>query len=261
MTAAAAVSDRPRRIDIMGLELHGLSEDRVIAQALDGVGSGRGGWICPVNLDVLRQIVADPELGALVRGADLVVSDGMPLLWASRVQGTPLEHRVAGSSLIHTLTAAAAGAGASVFLLGGAPGVAEASADRLRESAPGLRIAGTHCPPMGFERSPDALRAIERALLAAQPDIVFVGLGFPKQERLILSVRHLLPAAWWVSCGISMSYVTGDVVRAPVWAQRLGLEWLHRLAQEPRRLARRYLVEGFPFLARLLSVSLRRRLG
>jgi N-acetylglucosaminyldiphosphoundecaprenol N-acetyl-beta-D-mannosaminyltransferase len=265
MTAEPGVRSRaggrPRSIDIMGLELHGLSEAEVIGHALAGVSERRGGWICPVNLDVLRKTVGDPGIQALVRRADLVVGDGMPLLWASRVQGTPLEHRVAGSSLIRTLSAAAGRDGASVFLLGGDPGVADAAAVQLRRDTPRLRIAGTHCPPLGFERSSEAMQAIERALVDAHPDIVFVGLGFPKQERLILRLRRLLPAAWWVSCGISMSYVTGDVVRPPVWVQRAGLEWVCRLAQEPRRLARRYVLEGFPFLARLLAASARRRVA
>jgi N-acetylglucosaminyldiphosphoundecaprenol N-acetyl-beta-D-mannosaminyltransferase len=147
-----------------------------------------------------------------------------------------------------------------VFLLGGDPGVAEAAADRLQERHPGLRIAGTHCPPVGFERAPERLREIDVALERARPDIVFVALGFPKQERLILRLRPLLPQAWFVSCGISLSFVSGNVSRAPAWLQRCGLEWLYRLVQEPRRLARRYLLQGIPFMARVLAGSLRRRL-
>ncbi len=253
------VDPTPQRIDIMGQSLDRVSEAEAIDTALRGAHERRGGWICPVNLDVLRQAVRDPDTGSLVRQAELAVPDGMPLLWASRVQGTPLVHRVAGSSLIHTLTAEAARRGASVFLLGGDPGVAESAARRLETANPGLVIAGTHCPPMGFERSPEAMRAIEDALAAACPDIVFVGLGFPKQERLILQVRPLLPASWWVSSGISFSFVAGDVRRAPAWVQRIGMEWVHRLVQEPRRLARRYLVDGIPFFVQVLANSARRR--
>lgn len=240
---------------MMGLGLDPMTEAETVAAALAGVRAGRGGWICPVNLDVLRKVVADAEVRALVEQADIVVSDGMPLLWASRVQGTPLHDRVAGSSLIHTLPRAASAAGASVFLLGGDDGVAEAAARRLREANPGLVIAGTHCPPWGFECDPAALRAIEHAVITAKPDVVFVALGFPKQERLIVHLRERLPRAWWVSCGISLSFVTGDVARAPEWVQRAGMEWVHRLVQEPRRLARRYLLEGIPFLVRVLAAS------
>jgi N-acetylglucosaminyldiphosphoundecaprenol N-acetyl-beta-D-mannosaminyltransferase len=255
-------AQRPRaadRVQIMGVGVDPLTESQTIRTVLDGVAAGRGGWVCPVNLDVLRKVVTEPGSAELVAEADLVVSDGMPLLWAARLQGTPLPDRVSGSSLIHTLPAAAAPAGASVFLLGGDDGVAEQAAERLRAQYPGLEIVGTHCPPVGFERSPRAMREIKEVVAAARPDVVFVALGFPKQERLIRHLRQRLPEAWWVSCGISLSFVTGDVSRAPRWVQRAGLEWLHRLAQEPRRLARRYLVDGMPFMARLMLDSARRR--
>jgi N-acetylglucosaminyldiphosphoundecaprenol N-acetyl-beta-D-mannosaminyltransferase len=238
---------------MMGLTIAPLREREVVDLALASVRAGRGGWICPVNLDVLRNVARDPAKRRMVERADVRTADGMPLIWASRLQGTPLPERVSGSSLVRTLPAATRDTGASVFLLGGDSGVADAAAEELRRSSPGVRIVGTHCPPHGFEDSPEQLAAIETALSAADPDVVFVALGFPKQERLILRLRQRFPHLWLVSCGISLSYLSGDVARAPVWAQRLGLEWLHRLVQEPRRLARRYLVEGLPFCVRLLA--------
>jgi N-acetylglucosaminyldiphosphoundecaprenol N-acetyl-beta-D-mannosaminyltransferase len=213
-----------------------------------------------VNLDVLRRVVRDPGQRALVERADLATADGMPLIWASRLQRTPLPERVSGSSLVRTLSEAAGEVGASVFLLGGDEGVAEAAAAQLQREAPRVIVAGTHCPPRGFEDEPHELAAIEAALERARPDIVFVGLGFPKQEHLIQGLAPRFAQIWFVSCGISLSFVSGDVQRAPRWAQQLGLEWLHRLAQEPRRLARRYLVEGVPFLGRLLANALRQRI-
>jgi N-acetylglucosaminyldiphosphoundecaprenol N-acetyl-beta-D-mannosaminyltransferase len=247
------------RVTMMGLPVHRLTETEVIDLTLRGVEEGRGGWICPVNLDVLRQVVREEELHGLVTRADIVVADGMPLVWASRLQRAPLPERVAGSSLAVTLPAAAADAGISVFLLGGDPGVAETAAQRLCDANPGLRLAGTHCPPVGFEQSPADMAALHDALDRAKPDIVFVALGFPKQDYLIAALRERHPSTWFVSCGISLSFLSGDVARAPRWIQRAGLEWLHRLAQEPRRLFRRYLVEGVPFLARLLVSALRQR--
>lgn len=256
MPAETAATDR---VDVMGLPVARVSETAAIRAVLQGLRARRGGWICPANLDVLRQVVAAPEIRSIVEQADLVVADGMPLVWASRLQRAPLPERVAGSSLIETLSGAAAPAGASIFLLGGDPGVAAAAGVRLAEANPGLRIAGTLCPPLGFERSAGELRRIRDALTRARPDVVFVALGFPKQERLILSLRPLLPDAWFVSCGISLSYVTGDVTRPPRWLQRLGGEWLYRLAQEPRRLGRRYLVDGLPFMGQLLASAVRHR--
>jgi len=243
----------------MGLDLDRLSEQDTIATTLDGVRSGQGGWVCPTNLDVLRQYVSSADVRDLVGEADLVVADGMPLIWASRIAGVPLPERVAGSSLIWSLPERAASEGISIFLLGGNEGAAEAAAETLRDRHEDLDLIGTFCPPFGFERDPAELAAIDRALTASRPDVVFVGLGFPKQERLIRHLRSAFPKIWFVACGVSFSFVSGEVARAPEWAQRLGLEWVHRMVQEPRRLCRRYLVEGLPFGARLFVSAVRSR--
>jgi N-acetylglucosaminyldiphosphoundecaprenol N-acetyl-beta-D-mannosaminyltransferase len=257
--SVAAADQAPHRVSLLGLPLDRVSEDEVIDKVLDGVKSGRGGWICPVNLDVLRKVTRDRALRELISDADLLVADGMPLVWASQIQGDPLPERVAGSSLVLTLPAAAVGTNTSFFLLGGDPGVAESAAQRLVGDHAGLHLVGTLCPPVGFQEDPEELARIEHAIDDAKPDVVFVALGFPKQDQLISRLRATRPAMWFLSCGISLSFVSGDVRRAPVWIQRLGLEWLHRLAQEPRRLARRYLVEGFPFMARLVLSAVRNR--
>lgn len=249
---ASPVPRRPPGVRLLGLEFAAVSEDQTIERVLDGVQDGRGGWVCPANLDVLRQWRGSVEVRELMSHADLVVADGMPLVWAGGLQGSPLPQRVAGSSLTLTLAVAAADAGASVFLLGGNPGTADAAARTLVARSPRLRIAGTLSPPFGFEKQRAWQERIERALLEAAPDIVYVGLGFPKQERLIVALRRAFPATWFVSCGISFSFIAGEIARAPVVFQRLGLEWMHRLVQEPRRLFRRYLVQGVPFLAELL---------
>ena len=240
----------------MGLDFAALSERETIDYILGSLAGGRGGWISTVNLDILRQWRQTPEVRDLVSQADIVVADGMPLVWAGGLQGSPLPERVAGSTLVRTLSAAAATADASVFLLGGNPGTAEAAGEVLAESCPGIRVAGTLCPPLGFEGDPAWMDRIACALRGAEPDIVFVGLGCPKQERLIVALRDQLPRAWFIPCGISFSFLAGEVQRAPVMLQRLGLEWLHRLVQEPRRLVRRYLVEGIPFVFELLWSAL-----
>lgn len=246
----------PRTVPLMGLDVAALSERDTINYVLDALDGHRGGWICPANLDVLRQWHASPQVRELVAAADLVVADGMPLVWAGELQGSPLPERVAGSSLILSLTAAAADCGASIFLLGGNPGTADAAVTELSRLTPQIRLAGTMCPPFGFDHDPKWLDRIERALIDTEPDIVYVGLGFPKQEHLIVALRERLPSTWFVSCGISFSFVAGEITRAPALMQRLGLEWLHRMAQEPARLYQRYLLYGIPFLIQLMSSAL-----
>ena len=259
MTADQAGPQCDGRIDLMGLGFDPVTSAQAIDRVLDGVAQGGGGWVVTPNLDILRRATVDPGFRAMVSGAELVVADGMPLIWASRLQGTPLPERVAGSSMVEPLAAKAAGRGCSIFMLGGNPGVAEQAAALLKDRYPDLCLAGTHCPPMGFEADPQEMEAIRRVLRETGPDIVLVALGSPKQELLIEQFRAQFPGIWWLGIGISLSFLTGEVSRAPSWMQGLGLEWCHRLWQEPRRLAKRYLVYGLPFAGRLMVVALLRR--
>jgi N-acetylglucosaminyldiphosphoundecaprenol N-acetyl-beta-D-mannosaminyltransferase len=248
------------RVRLLGLELDRVTEAEAIGKILRGLAAGRGGVVVTPNLDHLRQLARRPELESLYRQADLVVADGMPLVWASRMQGLALPERVAGSELVWSLTAEAALRDKSIFLLGGAPGACEAAEERLRECYPGARFAGRLCPPMGFEYNPGEIEKIRTTLREAQPDIVYVALGFPKQERLTAYLQSEFPNMWFLGVGFSLSFVSGQVRRAPAWMIRMGLEWLHRLLQDPRRLARRYLARDLPFAARLFGHALKNRL-
>lgn len=244
----------------MGLPLDRLDHGDLVQLFLEGVRAGRGGWIVTPNLDVLRQFTADAGSRELVLAASHRVADGQPIVWASRLAGTPVPERVPGSDLVLSLPEAAARAGVSVFLLGGSPGVAADAARRLQALNPGLQHVGSYCPPFGFEDDPGELDRIKDALRAARPTLVLVGLGFPKQERLIRTLRPEFPGAWFAGVGISLSFLTGDQSRAPTMLQRLGLEWMHRLLHEPRRLFRRYVVRGLPFSCRLFGWALAQRL-
>jgi N-acetylglucosaminyldiphosphoundecaprenol N-acetyl-beta-D-mannosaminyltransferase len=133
--------------------------------------------------------------------------------------------------------------------------VPEAAATRLTGRHPDLLVAGTDSPPFGFDATPEGIEVVRGKLAAAAPDIVFVGLGFPKQEKLITALAPTLPQAWFVACGAAIPFAAEAIPRAPVWMQHSGLEWLFRLRSEPRRLAKRYLVNDLTFAARLLAVS------
>jgi N-acetylglucosaminyldiphosphoundecaprenol N-acetyl-beta-D-mannosaminyltransferase len=248
-------------INLHGVRLHAITEQRANEHILDELDAGRGGAVVTPNLDHLRRYTRDLSFGALVSEAELVVADGMPLIWASRLQRTPLPQRVAGSDLISSLSAAAAKRGRSIFLLGGMPGTADGAAAVLQRLNPELRVAGTHCPPFGFEENAAEMDNIIAILSTAKPDIVFVALGSPKQEYLIQQIRGILPQAWWLGVGISFSFLCGEVRRAPRWLQKIGMEWLHRLFQDPKRLFHRYIVVGIPFGASMMSRALVRGLA
>jgi N-acetylglucosaminyldiphosphoundecaprenol N-acetyl-beta-D-mannosaminyltransferase len=250
VTGAGAMVEGPLvRID--DVLVHAFTHDQVVQSVTSELAAGRGGHLVTPNVDIVRQL-RDPALRRIVTSARIVVADGAPLVWASRLQGTPLPERVPGSQLIWSLTAAAENHDLRVFLLGGGPGVAIRAADVLQDRFAGLSPVLTHCPPFGFEHSPAEMRTIREALLAAAPDLVFVGLGFPKQDLLVCQLREIMPHTWFVGCGGAIAFVAGTTHRAPDWIQRCGLEWLHRLSREPRRLARRYLVDDAPFALRLL---------
>jgi N-acetylglucosaminyldiphosphoundecaprenol N-acetyl-beta-D-mannosaminyltransferase len=229
------------------------------AEALDEIASlvraGRGGSVFTPNVDHVMLAETHSGLREAYQRASLALVDGMPLLWASRLLGTPLPEKVSGSDLIMPLAALAAARGWGVYLLGGAPGVAEEAAARLRRFC-GVRIVGCDAPQISADGSCEADRLVIERIRRAAPQIVMVALGAPKQELWIRRVLPQLRPAVLVGIGASLDFVAGRVRRAPRWMSSLGLEWLYRLAQEPRRLWRRYLVRDPMFL--LVALRMRR---
>ncbi|MGF1512398.1 MAG: WecB/TagA/CpsF family glycosyltransferase [Elainellaceae cyanobacterium] len=178
----------------------------------------------------------------------LAVPDGVPLLWASKLLGTPLKGRVNGTDLFETLCKVSAEQGFKVFLLGGRPGAAEAAADILQKRYSGLQVVGTYCPPYGFESNKEELNLINSKLQQAKPQLLFVGLGAPKQEKWIYDNCQELEVPMSIGIGVSFELISGMVKRAPLIMQKLGLEWLFRLIMEPRRLWKRYLAGNLIFV-------------
>lgn len=246
-------------IELDGVRFARMTCADVVSHVFASLAAGRGGWIVTVNVDHMQRFRTDPTTCGLHRGADLVVADGMPLLWAARLQGTPLPERVAGSDLIWLLAERANDEGRSLYLMGGEPGAAEGAAAELRARWPKLRIAGTSSPRVSAQPLPNEVAPIAEELDRARPDLVYVALGAPKQERLIEALRPGRGAIWWMGVGISLSFAAGQIGRAPRWMQRSGLEWLHRMLQEPGRLARRYFRDDLPYLIGLLWRSQRAR--
>ena len=248
------------RVRLMGMPLSGFTMRSAVEHILSELSEGRGGWMITPNLDILRRYVQDPAFQAMANRANVCVADGMSLVWAAHLAGTPLPERVAGSSLIEPLCRAAADAGRRLYFLGGSPGTANQTVARLHERIPLLEVAGSCCPEWGFEENDEGLSRVQERLQAADPDIVFVALGSPKQERFIDRLSVLFPTVWWIGVGGSFDFLSGQVPRAPVWMQNVGLEWLYRLMREPRRLARRYLIHGAPFAVKLAVWSVMRRI-
>lgn len=245
---------------LLGVKLHAITGAQTLDHIASEIRRGVGGWVITVNLDILRRMTREVETRALCDQATLFVADGMPLVWASKVQGTPLPERVTGSDLILSLNERAAREGFRVYLLGGdiledGTQVASQAAEELKRRLAGINIVGAESPKYGFDKDAGYVDALVKRVADATPDIVFVAVGFPKQERIIAMLRPALPRAWFLGVGISFSFVTGGVQRAPKFLQRVGLEWVHRFVQEPGRLFKRYFVHGIPFGIVLLGKS------
>lgn len=248
------------RVWVGGVGVDALTEEEVVRRVAAALEAGEGGRIVTPNVDICRAAAADPALRELVCSADLVVTDGMPLVWAARLLGTPVPERVTGADLIWSLSELAARRGWPVYLLGGPPGVARRAAGALTSRHPRLEVCGVDAPAYRFDATPEGTRSVHRKVIDARPRLVFVGLGFPRQDRLIAGLREELPGAWFVGCGAAIAFAAGTVARAPEWMRLAGLEWAFRLVSEPGRLARRYLVDDLPFAVRLLGGCLATRL-
>lgn len=247
------------RSEILGVHCDQLDSEGIINWILRSLARGRGGWVVTPNVDILRQAKADPELARLVSEATLAIVDGAPVEWAGRIAKRPMMGRTSGASLVQPLAEAAAQHGVPILLLGGRPGSAEAAASELGRAVEGASPSHL-CPPLGFESDETRFGEVVQAVRRCEGGIVFCGFGFPKQERLMARLTHMFPGTWFLGVGGAIDFLAGAVPRAPLLVQRLGFEWLFRLLVEPRRLARRYLVDGMPFALRLMTWALRERI-
>lgn len=204
------------------------------------VALGAREYLCVAAVHTVMEAREDEDLRAAVDGAAFTLPDGQPLAWGLRALGHEIGARVYGPELMDRACARAAGSGQRHYLYGGRDDEALASlADVLRERHPGLQIAGGFSPP--FRDLPDAeLDEIAARINAARPDVVWVGIGVPKQEKWMAAMRERLDAPVLVGVGAAFDFHAGLVPQAPGWMQRNGLEWAFRLKQEPRRLWRRY---------------------
>jgi N-acetylglucosaminyldiphosphoundecaprenol N-acetyl-beta-D-mannosaminyltransferase len=257
--SAPALDSALASVELLGMRLASCSEPELMDTLFGALARQRGGWLITANLDFLRRYYKDPRMQVLYAQADLRVADGMPLVWAAYLQGTPLPERIAGASLLRPLAARAAREGRSIYFLGGNANTAEGAASRLQAEFPELQVAGFSSPWLPAEPDDAEVEPTRQALTEARPDIVLVALGSPKQEWLISKLRRSLPGCWFIGVGMSFSFTTGDMPRAPGWMQRSGLEWIHRLVSEPRRLGKRYLWHDAPFGVELLGRSLLQR--
>jgi N-acetylglucosaminyldiphosphoundecaprenol N-acetyl-beta-D-mannosaminyltransferase len=251
---------RMPRYEVLGIRVDAVDMAATVETVERWIAAAERHYVCHLTVHGVMEALHDPALSRIYENAGLTVPDGMPLVWLGR-RAYPAVGRVYGPDLMLALSRAAARAGYACFYYGGIPGVAEALAAEMEHRFPGLRTVGAYAPPF---RDLDAAEteAVIARINDAGPDIVWVGLGCPKQERWMATFRPRLRAPVLIGVGAAFDFHTGRAAQAPPWMQRAGLEWLFRLCHEPRRLWHRYLVYNPLFLVHLgLEATGLRRYG
>jgi len=232
---------------LFGTGIHALTMSQAVLEILQWIDrpTGKCRYVVTPNLDHIVLLQHHVALRQAYGDAALVLADGWPIVFASRLLGRPLPERVAGSDLVPALFSTQRSL--RVFLLGAAPGVAELAAEKIHGRWPSVSVVDTYSPPLGFENLPEENEFILERLGQARPDLLVVGLGAPKQEMWVHAHLPRISASAALCVGATIDFLAGHRRRAPRWMQRVGLEWFYRMIKEPRRLAGRYAYDACVF--------------
>ena len=253
-----------QRIQLFGLPFDALAFQSAVDAIVDAVRDRdqvNKGLVITPNVDLIVTADRRPEVHAIFRSARFLFADGMPVVWASRlIPGKSLPARVSGPDLLAALCERAASSGLRVAFVGGMPGVAARASEALRKKHPALQVVGVHCPPFGFENDARQTQDIIDLCSACRPDFLFLGVGSPKQEIWSHANLARLDVGMVLCIGAALDFAAGTLRRAPRWIQRAGFEWAWRMAQDPKRLIKRYLVRDVAFFPIALREILSGRL-
>lgn len=232
-----------KRMRFLNTHVDNLTMEEAVEEAKKLILERKNSYVVTPNVDHIVKIEHDRLFREIYEGADLVLTDGKPLIWLSRLLGTPIKEKISGSDYFPEVCKMAAREGFSIFLLGAAEGVAKKAAVNLVKKYKNLKIAGVYSPSYTFENDVQEISEIIRRINRAKPDILCIGMGTPKQEKFYYQYKDLLKVPLTLHIGATIDFEAGVVKRAPRWISYAGLEWLYRLVQEPRRLYRRYLLD------------------
>ncbi len=235
------------RVSLLGVHVTAFDLSTAVREMQQAIAAGRRAYTCTCPVYTLMQGHERPEVRAALNAADWVTPDGMPVVWALHLRGVKQVSRVYGPDLMLALSEVSARQGYAQFYLGGAPGVAVALAQTLQQRFPGLPVAGSYSPPFR-PHTPAEDDALIELINASSAAVVWVGLGSPKQDLWMARYRPRLQAPLLIGVGAAFDFFTGRQRQAPRWMQRAGLEWLFRLASQPGRLWRRYLIYNPKFV-------------
>lgn len=232
-----------KRIRFLNTHVDNLTMEEAVQEAKRLILEGKRSYVVTPNVDHIVKIEHDSLFREIYEGADLILTDGKPLIWMSRWMGTPIKEKISGSDYFPEVCRMAAQEGFSIFLLGAAEGVAKKAAINLMRKYKNLQIAGVYSPSYSFENNEQELNYIIKKINRTKPDILCIGLGTPKQEKFYHRYKDQLNVPLTLHIGATIDFEAGVVKRAPKWISYIGMEWFYRLIKEPRRLYRRYLLE------------------
>lgn len=245
------------RANVLGIGVDPVNMRSATDAILAAARAGQKGYVCVSGVHGVIESRKDKALRRILTHAFLNVPDGMPLVWTGRTQGFKGMGRVYGPDLMLYVCKDSVAQGTSHFLYGGKEGVVEELKTTLEQRFPGIRIVGTYCPPFRPLKDEEAAE-LARQVSATQPDLFWVGLSTPKQERFMAEYLPRLDTRIMLGVGAAFDLHTGRMTDAPAWVKQIGMQWFHRLCQEPRRLARRYgmIVPTFLFLIALQATGI-----
>lgn len=250
--AEALKSARVARVNVLGVGLSALNLDLAEALVADALESRTKGYVCVTGVHGVSEAQVDPAFRQILNRSFLNTPDGMPMVWMGKLQGVREMGRVYGPDLMLRVCELSRRRGYTHFFYGGAPGVAEQLRDRLQQRFPGLKVVGTDTPPFRPLTDEESTALIQR-VSQLKPDMIWVGLSTPKQEKFMAQYFQRLDATLFFGVGAAFDFHAGRVRQAPRWMQRSGLEWFFRLVCEPRRLWKRYLKNNPLFVLRALG--------
>lgn len=236
------------RIKFMNTEIDNLTMAETLSSIEDLILQKKNAYIVTPNVDHIVKLETNALLKASYSEANLILTDGKPLVWASKIYRKPIKEKVSGSDLFPELCKLAAEKHYSMFFLGAKEGVAARAAENLKIQYPGLDVVGCYAPPWGFENDSAELDKIEKMIKDANPRILILALGCPKQEIFAYQFRNRFNVPVSLCLGATLDFAAGKVKRAPRWMANAGLEWLYRIYQEPSRMFRRYVLEDWKFV-------------
>lgn len=249
------------KVRLLNIEVDNITMKEAVINIDEMVKRKKPSYVVTPNVDHVVILEKDLDFINVYKEAELVVTDGMPLIWISKLANMPIKEKISGSDLFPEVCKLAAEKKYRIFLLGAGEGVGSIAAKNIKKKYPGIEISGVYSPPFGFEKDEEEIERIVNMLNESKSDILAVGLGAPKQEKFIYHIKEKINIPVSLAIGATIDFEAGNIKRAPKWMQNNGLEWFYRMIKDPKRLIKRYCIDLIMLGPIILKYRNRRKNG